>query len=155
MWIFSTHGVLIDPEIYTRLFATLPTLKIEQLEERQNDEDQDNYRDLITDKRTGKKYSITMDDGLMNYLTENVCNTIITPLLSEPRSWEVEVTLILAAKIEKEGESQVLKKISDLSVRSNMQKIFIKKINFVLGSGNHFEVGLKIRRVCQRAIFES
>ena len=51
----------------------------------------------------------------MNYLMENVCNTITTLLLPEPRSWEeVEATLILAAKIEKEGESQVLKTYFEL-----------------------------------------
>ena len=96
-----TYGMLIDSdEICTRLFATLPALKIEPLEERQNDEDEDPYRDLIRDKRTGKKYSITMDDGLMNYLIEKLCNTITTPLLPEPRSWDkVEATLIPAAKI--------------------------------------------------------
>ena len=51
----------------------------------------------------------------MNYLTENVCDTITMPLLPEPQSWEeVEATLILAAKIEKEGESQVLKRYFEL-----------------------------------------
>ena len=56
-----------------------------------------------------------MDNGLMNYLMENVCNTIATLLLPEPRSWEeVETILILAANIEKEGESQVSKRYFEL-----------------------------------------
>ena len=67
------------------------------------------------DKRTGKQYWISTDDGLMNYLTENMCDIITMPLLPEPQSWEeVEATLILAAKIEKEGESQVLKRYFEL-----------------------------------------
>ena len=72
----------------------LPILKIEPLEEIQNEEDEDPYRDLITDKRTGKQYWISTGDGLMNYLTENVCDTITMPLLPESQSWkEVEATL--------------------------------------------------------------
>ena len=98
----ATHNEPIDPEVYACLFAPLPILKIEPLEERQNDEDEDPYRNLIMDKRTGKQYWITTDDGLMNYLIENVCNTITMLLLPEPQSWEeVEETLILAAKIKK------------------------------------------------------
>ena len=54
------------------------------------------------DKRTGKQYWISTDDGLMNHLTENVCDTITMLLLPEPQSSEeVEATLILEAKIEK------------------------------------------------------
>ena len=136
------------------MFELLPILKIEPLEETQNDEDP--YHDLITDKRTGKQYWISNDDVLMNYLTENVCDTITMPLLPEPQSWEeVEATLILAAMIEKEGESQVLKDISNLVVGSNMQKSFTKRMNFVLDMGNHFGVGLEIGQVYQRAICQS
>ena len=84
----ATHNKPMNPGVHTHLFAPLPILKIEPLEERQNDKDEDPYRDLITDKRTGKQYWITTDDGLMNYLIENVCNTITMPLLPEPQSWE-------------------------------------------------------------------
>ena len=72
----ATHHVPIDPGVYAHLFEPLPILKIERLEEIQNEEDEDPYRDLIKDKRTGKQYWISTDDGLMYYLTENVCNTI-------------------------------------------------------------------------------
>ena len=82
----ATHNGPIDPGVYADLFEPLPILKIELLEETQNDEDP--YRDLITDKRNGKQYWISTDDGLMNYLTENVCDTITMPLLPEPQSWE-------------------------------------------------------------------
>ena len=116
----------IDPGVYALLFAPLTILKIEPLEERQNDEDP--YRDLITDKRTGKQYWITMNDGLMGYLIESMCNTITTPLLPEPRSWEeVETTLILAPKIEKEGESQVLKRYFELGPWLECAKNFYKE----------------------------
>ena len=98
----ATHNGPIDPGVHAHLFEPLPILKIELLEETQNEEDEDPYCDLITDKRTGKQYWISMDDGLMNYLTENMCDTITMLLLPEPQSWEeVEATLILAAKIEK------------------------------------------------------
>ena len=80
------------------------------------------------DKRTGKQYWITMDDGLMNYLMENMCNTITMLLLPEPQSWEeVEATLILAAKIEKEGESQVLKRYFELGHWLEYAKNFYKE----------------------------
>ena len=82
----ATHNAPIDPGVYARLFAPLPILKIEPLEGRQNNEHENPYRDLVTDKRTGIQYWITTDDGLMNYLIENVCNTITMPLLPEPRS---------------------------------------------------------------------
>ena len=108
------------------MFEPLPMLKTEPLEETQNDEDP--YCDLITDKRTGKQYWISTDDGLMNYLTENVCDTITMPLLPEPQSWEeVEATLILAAKIEKEGESQVLKRYFKLGRWLQYAKKFYKE----------------------------
>ena len=48
----STHAHLFEP---------LPILKIEPLEETQNGEDP--YHDLIMDKRTGKQYWISTDDG--------------------------------------------------------------------------------------------
>ena len=98
----ATHNGPINPGVYAHLFEPLPILKTEPLEETQNDEDP--YHDLIMDKRAAKQYWISTDDGLMNYLTENMCDTINMPLLPEPQSWEeVEATLILAAKIEKEG----------------------------------------------------
>ena len=124
----ATHDMPIDPGVYAHLFARLPILKIEPLEERQNDEDKDPYHDLIMDKRTGKQYWITTDDGLMNYLMKNVCNTIIMPLLPEPQSWEeVEATLILAAKIEKEGKSLVLKRYFELDHWLEYAKKFYKE----------------------------
>ena len=124
----ATQNGPIDPGVYARLFEPLSILKIELLEEIQNEEDEDNYHDLITDKRTGKQYWISMDDGLMNYLTENVCNAITMLLLPEPQSWEeVEATLILAAKIEKEGESQVLKRYFELGLWLQYAKNFYKE----------------------------
>ena len=122
----AAHNGPIDPGVYAHLFEPLPILKIEPLEETQNDEDP--YRDLITDKRTGKQYWISTDDGLMNYLTENMCDTITMPLLPEPQSWEeVEAILILAAKIEKEGESQVLKRDFELGRWLQYAKKFYKE----------------------------
>ena len=107
----ATHNGPINPGVFAHLFEPLPILKIEPLEEIQNEEDEDPYRDLITNKRTGNQYWISTDDGLMNFLTENVCDTITMLLLPEPQSWEeAEATLILAVKTEKEGESQVLKR---------------------------------------------
>ena len=124
----ATHSRPIDPGVYAHLFEPLPTLKIGPLEEIQNEEDEDPYRDQIMDKRTGKQYWISTDDGLMNYLTENMCNTVTMPLLPEPQSWEeVEATLILAAKIEKEGESQVLKRYFELGHWLQYTKKFYKE----------------------------
>ena len=124
----ATHNGTIDPGVYARLFEPLPILKIELLEEIQNEEDEDPYHDLIMDTRTGKQYWISTDNGLMNYLTENVCDTITMPLLPEPLSWEeVEATLILAAKIEKEGESQVLKRYFELGHWLQYAKNFYKE----------------------------
>ena len=124
----ATHNGPIDPGIYADLFEPLPILQIESLEEIQNEEDEDPYRDLIMDKRTGKQYWISTDDGLINYLTENMCDTITMPLLPETQSWEeVEATLILAAKIEKEGESQVLKRYFELGRWLQYAKNFYKE----------------------------
>ena len=133
----ATHNGPINPGVYAHLFEPLPILKIEPLEETQNGEDP--YRDLIMDKRTGKQYWISTDDGLMNYLTENVCDTITMPLLPEPQSWEeVEATLILAAKIEKEGESQVLKRYFELGRWLQYAKKFYKKNEFRARYGKPF-----------------
>ena len=122
----ATHNGPIDSVVYAHLFESLPILKIEPLEETQNDEDP--YRDLITDKRTGKQYWISTNDGLMNYLTENMCDTVTLPPLPEPQSWEeLEGTLILAAKIEKEGESQVLKRYFELGHWLQYAKKFHKE----------------------------
>ena len=41
----ATYDAPIDPGVYAHLFASLPILKIEPLEERQNNEDQDPYHD--------------------------------------------------------------------------------------------------------------
>ena len=83
---------------------------------------------MIMDKRTGKQYWISTDDGLMNYLTENVCDTITMPLLPEPQSREeVEATLILPAKIEKEGETEVLKRYFELGRWLQYAKKFYKE----------------------------
>ena len=135
----ATHNAPIDPGVYACLFAPLPILKIEPLEERQNNEDENPYCDLIMDKRTGKQYWITTDDGLMNYLIENMCNTITMPLLPEPQSWEEgETTLILAAKIEKEGESQVLKRYFELGRWFEYAKKFYKENEFLARYGKPF-----------------
>ena len=92
----------------------------------------------------------------MSYLLENVCNTITMLPLPGPLSWEeVEATLILGDKIEKEGESQVLKRYFELGRWLEYAKIFIKRVNFVLDMGNHFGVGLEIRQFYQRAICQS
>ena len=152
----ATHNGPIDPRVYAHLFEPLPILKIEPLEEIQNEEDEDPYHDLITDKRTGKQYWISMDDGLMNYLTKSVCDIITMPLLPEPQSWEeVEATLILAAKVEKEGESQVLKRHFELGHWLQYAKNFYKENELHARYGKPFWGWLEIGQAYQRAICQS
>ena len=75
----------------------------------------------------------------MNYLMENVCITITMLLLQEPRSWEeFEATLILAAKIEKEGESQVLKRYFKLGCWLEHAKNIYKENEFRARYGKPF-----------------